>query len=120
MLARAIEAAGISTVLLTMMPFLAEASGTPRIVGIEFPFGHTVGHAHDREEQLAVIRGALRALSKARQPNKVIDLPFEWPDFDQWKRAWHPPEPAPIIAFLREQARRQAEARRAGKDNSNQ
>lgn len=116
MLARAIEAAGISTVLLTMMPFLAEASGTPRIVGIEFPYGHTLGHAHDRDEQLAVIRSTLRALEEAQQPNNVVELPFEWPDFDHWKRAWHPPEPAPVIAFLREQARRQAEARHAGKD----
>jgi D-proline reductase (dithiol) PrdB len=112
-LARAIEAAGISTALLTMMPLLAEASGTPRIVGIEFPFAHPLGHAHDRDEQLAVIRATLRALPEVDRPNTVVDLPFEWPDFDQWKKSWQPPEPAPIVALLREQARRDAEARRA-------
>ena len=62
MLARVIEAAGISTVLVTMVPYLAEAVGTPRIVGVEFPFGHPLGHAGDREEQMRVIRDALRAL----------------------------------------------------------
>jgi hypothetical protein len=112
-LARVIEAAGISTVLVTMVPFLAEASGSPRIVAVEFPFGHPLGHAHNRDEQFAVIRAALQALREAERPNTVVELPFEWPDFDQWKKAWHPPEPSPIVAFLRERARRDAEARRA-------
>jgi hypothetical protein len=49
-LARVIEAAGISTVVVTMVPYLAEASGAPRIVAVEFPFGHPLGHAHDRDE----------------------------------------------------------------------
>lgn len=113
MLARVIEAAGISTVLVTMVPYLAQASGSPRIVAVEFPFGHALGHAQNRDEQSAVIRAALKTLQEAERPNTVVELPFEWPDFDHWKKAWHPPEPSPIVAFLREQARRDAEARRA-------
>lgn len=115
-LARAIEEVGISTVVVTMIPFLAQASGTPRIVGIEFPFGHPLGHADDREEQLRVIRDALRALVEIREPNTVVDLPYEWPDFDYWRKAWQPAEPSPIIAYLREQARLQAEGRHAEED----
>jgi hypothetical protein len=111
-LARVIEAAGISTVFVTMMPYLAEACGTPRIVAVEFPFGHPLGHAHDRDEQLKVIRDALRALQEIERPNTTVHLPYEWPDFDYWKKAWHPPEPPPIIKFLREQARQRAEAER--------
>jgi hypothetical protein len=111
-LARAIEAAGISTVFVTMMPYLAEACGTPRIVAVEFPFGHPLGHAHDRDEQLKVIRDALRALQEIERPNTTVHLPYEWPDFDYWKKAWHPPEPPPIIQFLRQQARQRAEAER--------
>lgn len=111
-LARAIEAAGISTVLVTMSPWLAEAVGTPRIVGVEFPFGHPLGHAGDREEQMNVIRDALRAMVEIKEPNTVVELPYVWPNFDYWSRAWHPSEPAPITKYLREQARLRAEAKR--------
>jgi hypothetical protein len=105
-LARVIEAAGISTVVVTMMPDLAERLGVPRTVGLEFPFGHTLGHAGDREEQMKVIRDSLRVLRDARQPNTVEHLPYEWPDFERWKREWHPKEAAPIIAYLLDQRRR--------------
>jgi len=108
-LARVIEAAGISTVMVTAMPDLAERAGVPRIVGLEFPFGHTLGHAGDGEEQMKVVRDALRVLRDARQPNAVEHLPYEWPDFERWKQAWHPSEPAPIIALLIEQRRRARE-----------
>jgi len=110
-LARVIEAAGIGTVVVTMVPYLAEASGTPRIVAVEFPFGHSLGHAHDRDEQLRVIRDALRALQEIKQANTAVHLPYEWPDFDYWRTAWHPPEPPPIIQWLREQARQRAEGK---------
>jgi len=105
-LARVIEAAGISTIVVTMMPDLDERLGVPRTVGLEFPFGHTLGHAGDRDEQMKVIRDSLRVLRDARQPNTVEHLPYEWPDFERWKQEWHPSEPAPIIAFLRDQRRR--------------
>jgi hypothetical protein len=106
-LARVIEAAGISTVLVTVAPDLAERVGVPRIVGVEFPYSHVLGHAGDREEQTKVIRDALRVLRDARQPNTVEHLPYEWPDFEGWKREWHPKELPPIVAFLMER-RRQA------------
>ena len=106
-LARVIEAAGISTVLVTVAPDLAERVGVPRIVGVEFPFSHVLGHAGDRDEQMKVIRDALRVLRDARQPNTVEHLPYEWPDFERWKREWHPKELPPIVAFLMER-RRQA------------
>jgi D-proline reductase (dithiol) PrdB len=109
-LARVIEAAGISSVMVTAMPDLAERAGVPRIVGVEFPFGHTLGHAGDRQEQMKVIRDALRVLRDAREPNAVEHLPYEWPDAERWKQEWHPKEPAPIIALLIEQRRRARQA----------
>jgi hypothetical protein len=57
-----------------------------------------------------VIRDALRALQEIERPNTTVHLSYEWPDFDYWKKAWHPPEPPPIIQFLRQQARQRAEA----------
>jgi hypothetical protein len=107
-LARVIEAAGISTVMVTTMPEAAERVGAPRIVGVEFPYGHALGHAGDCEEQMRVIRDALRVLRDARQPNTVEHLPYEWPDVERWRQEWQPPEPSPIVAALREQRRRGA------------
>jgi hypothetical protein len=46
-LARIVEAAGIPTVIVTMLPDLAERFGLPRIVGVEFPFGHPFGMVHE-------------------------------------------------------------------------
>lgn len=102
----------MSTVLVTMMPFWADKIGVPRTVGLEFPFGHTLGHAGDAQEQTAVLRDALRALAEAPEPGTVEHLPYTWPDFERWKREWQPEKPAPIIRLLRERAaaRRQEDA----------
>jgi len=111
-LARTFEAAGMSTVLVTVMPFWSEKIGVPRTAAVEFPFGHTLGHAGEAREQAAVIGGALRALAEAREPGAVVHLPYTWPDFERWKREWQPEKPSPIIRMLREQAeaRRREEA----------
>jgi len=113
-LARVIEAAGISTVLVTMMPYWSEKVGAPRTLGVEFPFGHPLGHAGDREEQLAVIREALRVLREAREPGAVEHLEREWPDSERWKTAWYPPELPPVIKVLLERLRTQAREERKG------
>lgn len=114
MLARAIEAAGISTVLVTMMPYWSDKMGVPRTLGVEFPFGHPLGHAGDRDEQIAVIREALRVLREAREPGAVQHLERQWPDFETWKTAWYPPELPPVIKVLLEQLRAQAQDGRKG------
>jgi hypothetical protein len=117
-LARAIEAAGISTVIVTPMPYFAEALGVPRALGVSFPFGHPLGHAGDREEQMKVITEALRVLREAPAPGTIEHLPCDWPDVERWKREWQPAEPSPIVALLRERLRAQAEARRGGSSTS--
>ena len=102
----------MSTILVTMMPFWSDKIGVPRTAGVEFPFGHTLGHAGDAHEQAAVIGDALRVLVDAGEAGTVVDLPYEWPDFERWKREWQPEKPAPIIRMLREraEARRQQES----------
>jgi hypothetical protein len=112
-LARAIEAAGISTVLVTMMPYWTEKLGAPRTLGVEFPFAHTLGRAGERDEQLAVIHRALRVLREAEVPGTIEHFERPWPgDEGEWRRRWQPLEPSPIIKFLRERAQQQAQAGR--------
>jgi hypothetical protein len=100
-LARWIEAAGIPTVLVTMMPDVADALLTPRVVGVESPFGHPFGMPHDRRTQRRVLETALTVLSGAARPGTRVDLDAEWPvPLREAYRSWQPAEPSPIVALL--------------------
>jgi len=102
-LARWIEAAGIPTVVVTMMPAVAEERRAPRIVGVEFPFGHAFGMAHDRAMQRRTLELALRVLAGAETFGTRIDLDVEWPvPVREAYRAWQPKVPSPIVRKLLE------------------
>jgi hypothetical protein len=110
-LARTLEAAGLSTVTITMMPGYAVAVGIPRVVGVEFPFGHPIGMPGDPAMQLIVLRAALRLFHEARAPGSRLDVDIEWPvEQSVAYKAWQPREPSPIVAWFKEQIL----ARRAG------
>jgi hypothetical protein len=112
-LAQTFEQAGLSTVLVTMMPYWAEKMGTPRTVGVEVPFGHTLGVPGNREMQMRIIRGALSLLEEAREPGRMSEVEVEWAQpSDEARKDWQPLEASPIIKMLREQAQARAEERR--------
>ena len=113
-LARVIEASGIATVTVTMMPFLAEKFRVSRVVGVEFPFGHAFGLPHDVPMQRAVSEAAVQLLAEATGPESRLDVEIEWPiDQRTAYRDWQPSEPSPIVAYNK--ARRAAiEAARSG------
>jgi len=96
---REIEAAGFSTISLSMMPELTKSGGAPRIAAIEQPFGLPLGLPQDAVRQLAVLRATLRALEEISQPSTIVHLPFEWDSRE--KLNIHPPEAPPIARFLR-------------------
>jgi hypothetical protein len=103
-LARWIEAAGIPTVVVTMMPSVAEERLSPRVVGVEFPFGHAFGMPHDRAMQRRTLELALRVLAGATRFATRVDLDIEWPvPVREAYRAWQPKEPSPIVRKLLEQ-----------------
>jgi len=107
-LARWIEAEGIPTVVVTMMPAVAEERRAPRIVGVEFPFGHAFGMPHDRVMQRRVLTLALQVLAGAAASGTRVDLDMEWPvPLREAYRAWQPKEPSPIVRKMLE-ARRSA------------
>jgi len=102
-LARWIEAAGIPTVVVTMMPAVAEERRAPRIVGVEFPFGHAFGMPLDRRMQTRTLELALRVLAGARAFGTRVDLDVEWPvPLREAYRAWQPKVPSPIVRKMLE------------------
>jgi hypothetical protein len=107
-LARWIEREGIPTVVVTMMPATAEEKRTPRIVGVEFPFGHAFGMPGDRAMQGQTLLLTLRVLAGASQFGTRVDLDLEWPvPLREAYRAWQPKEPSPIVRQFLETRRRQ-------------
>ena len=102
-LARAVEESGIATVMVTMLPEIAERFDSPRIAAVEFPFGHSYGVPHDRAMQETVVRTALSLYERDDLPVRV-DVPVSWPvEFKTAYRGWQPKEAAPIVAMLKRQ-----------------
>jgi hypothetical protein len=95
---RKIEAAGFSTITLSNVPDLTASVSTPRVVGIEHPFGQVVGNPGDWESQMAVLRATLDALQTIQEPGGVVHLPFEWDGNP--KEIEHHLEPPPIATYL--------------------
>jgi hypothetical protein len=101
-LARTIEAAGLSTILVTNMPYWAEKTGVPRTLAVEFPFGHTLGQPHNDTQQMSIISQALCVLEKANEPGMIVHSQDKWPlPVEEAMNAWQPQTPSPIIAHLR-------------------
>ena len=102
-LARWIEAAGVPTVVVTMMPAVAEERRTPRVLGVEFPFGHAFGMPHDGAMQRRVLELAPRVLSGASAFGTRVDCDVEWPvPLREAYRAWQPKVPSPIVRKMLE------------------
>ena len=107
-LARWIERAGIPTVTVTMMPSVAEERRAPRIVGVEFPYGHAFGMPGDQKMQSQTLLLALRVLAGASDAGTRVDLDLEWPvPMREAYRAWQPKEPSPIVRQFLEARRKE-------------
>lgn len=100
-LARMFEAAGMSTVLVTNMPFWAEKIGVPRTLAVEFPFGHILGQPHNEAQQMRVIHQALAVLEEAVSPGTIVHFQEPWPvPLDEALKDCHPATPPPIAEHM--------------------
>ena len=101
LVARVLEASGIPTVVLSMIPDLTRAVGVPRLAGIGYPFGRPLGQPHDADGQRAVLRAMLQLLPVATAPDTYAELPFVWPESPARARnASKDLPPAPIVSLL--------------------
>jgi len=91
---RVIEASGIPTVALSMIPAFTRAVGVPRLAGIAYPLSRPMGRPGDADGQRAVLRALLELLESAREPDTYVELPFTWPETPAQARKGaqiHPP-----------------------------
>ena len=89
-----IEAAGIPTVSLSMIPEFTRAVGVPRLAGIAYPMSRPMGRPGDVQGQRDVLRRLLDVLALAQPPDAYVELPFVWPESPPQARRGadvHPP-----------------------------
>ena len=99
---RVLEASGIPTVTLSMIPDLTRAVGVPRLAGISYPMGQPLGKPQDADGQRAVLRATLELLSTATGPDTYIELPFIWPESPaRVRNASSDLPPPPIVDLLK-------------------
>lgn len=75
---RAIEEAGIPTIIIAALPPVVRQAGTPRAVAPLVPMGANAGEPNNVEMQTAIVKDTLRELVTIDQPGKVITLPYEY------------------------------------------
>lgn len=75
---RAIEEAGIPTVIIAALPPVVRQNGTPRAVAPLVPMGANAGAPHDVEMQYNICKDALGQLIEIDSPGKIVPLPYEY------------------------------------------
>lgn len=83
--ARAIEAAGIATVIMGCAKDIVEWVGVPRFVFSDFPLGNAAGRPNDRESQDYTLKLALALLQSAPAARTTVQSPLRWSADADWK-----------------------------------
>ena len=84
LVARVLEAGGISTVTYTNARDIAASAGNPRQIFLNYPLGNPAGRPRDAENQRGVLRAGLKLLEEADKPGIIIDLPYVWTESKAW------------------------------------
>lgn len=75
---RAIEQAGIPTIIIAALPPVVRQTGTPRAVAPLVPMGANAGEPNNPEMQYNIVKDALEQLVKIESAGKIVPLPYEY------------------------------------------
>ena len=89
LVARHLEANGISTVVMGCAKDIVEFAAVPRFLFSDFPLGNSAGRPHDTESQARTLEQALRLLESASGPQTTMQSPLRWRDDPSWKRDYN-------------------------------
>lgn len=86
LVARALEAAGVSTVVMGAAKDIVEHCGVPRFLFSDVPLGNAAGCPDDAASQDQTLALALRTLEAATGPRTTVVNPLTWPGTAGWRR----------------------------------
>ena len=86
LIARHLEAHGISTVIMGCAKDIVEHCGVPRFLWSDFPLGNSAGRPFDVESQIQTLELALRVLETAPAARTTVQSPLRWNADAEWKR----------------------------------
>ena len=75
---RAIEEAGIPTIIIAALPPVVRQNGTPRAVAPLVPMGANAGEPNNKEMQTNILKDTLEQLVAIPSAGKIIQLPYEY------------------------------------------
>ena len=75
---RAIEAAGIPTIVIAALPPVVRQNGSPRAVAPLVPMGANAGEPNNIEMQTNILKDTLKQLIAIPSAGKIIPLPYEY------------------------------------------
>jgi D-proline reductase (dithiol) PrdB len=83
--ARALETAGIATVVMGSAKDIVEYVGVPRLLFSDFPLGNSAGRPHDAASQDFTLALALKLLEAAPAARATVQSPLRWSASPDWK-----------------------------------
>ena len=89
LVARHLEAGGISTVVMGCAKDIVEFAAVPRFLFSDFPLGNSAGKPRDAASQALTLELALRLLESAPGPQTTMQSPLRWSDDPAWKRDYN-------------------------------
>jgi hypothetical protein len=105
LVARHLEANGISTVVMGCAKDIVEHAAVPRFLFSDFPLGNSAGKPHDAASQAFTLELALRVLETAPGAQTTVQSPLRWSADGAWKRDYS----NPAMLSAEELARRRRE-----------
>ena len=85
LVARHLEAGGISTVVMGCAKDIIEHAAVPRFLFSDFPLGNSAGRPHDAESQALTLELALCLLETASGAQTTMQSPLRWSEDAAWK-----------------------------------
>src|SRR6195952_1300880 len=89
LVARHLEANGISTVVMGCAKDIVEHAAVPRFLFSDFPLGNSAGKPHDPKSQGLTLELALRVLETAPGPQTTLQSPLRWGADASWNRDYN-------------------------------
>ena len=86
LISRALDAAGIPTVVMGAALDIVEHCGVPRFLFSDLPLGNAAGLPHDAASQDQTLELALGMFDTATEPRTTLHSPIRWPGQPSWRR----------------------------------